>query len=191
MANWTKIIIGTGIGAGVIGVIAYASKLKRTSAELESVATANVHSVKLDGLTIRIDVKLKNPTEGSLKIKFPFVKVLFQNKVIGTSKVVNKDIMIPSHGEANITGIMVNIPPTGLLSLGGGLIGMLIKKQPAQIGVTTVTTIDLGWKTFPYSKTDSSMLKPPAPATNKPATNTKPNSKKKTGKVKKPTPVKT
>lgn len=199
MPNWKKIFIGTGIGAGVIGIITYASKLKRTSAELESVASANVHSLKLDGLTIRIDVHLKNPTEGSLKIKFPFVKLIFQEKVIGTSKVINKDIKIPSHGQAKVTGIMVNIPATGLLSLGGGIFGLLVKKQPAQVEVKTITTIDLGWKKIPYSKSDKSTLKPPGQQAQKPPTKnsktTNTNAKKKgnknTGQVKKPTPVKT
>lgn len=162
MPNWKKIILGTTIGAGVISLIAYASKLKRTSTELESVATANIHSLKLDGLTIRIDVQLKNPTSSSLKIKFPFVKVLYKNQVIGTSKVVNQDIKIPSHGEAKISGILINIPVTGLLKLGGGMYNLITKKQAAPIFVKTITTIDLGWKKIPYEKTDNNTLKPKA-----------------------------
>ena len=160
MANWAKIILGTGIGAGIAYAISYASKLKRTSTELESVATAMVHSIKLNGLTIRIDVTLKNPTSSSLKIKYPFVKVLFKDKVIGTSNVINKDINIPANGEAKISAIMINIPFTGLLTLGGGILSLLTKKQPAPIFVKTITTIDLGWKKIPYEKTDNNTLKP-------------------------------
>jgi hypothetical protein len=160
MASLKKILIGTTIGAGVIALISYVSKLKRTSAQLESVATANIHSIKFDGLTVRIDVTLKNPTESSLKIKYPFVKILFDEKVIGTSKLFDKDITIPKHGEAKISGIMINVPATGLLSLGGGIFNLLVKKQDAPIFVKTITTIDLGWKKIPYEKTDNNTLKP-------------------------------
>ena len=75
MSKLKNIVIGTTIGAGVIGLVSYLLGLKRTSAELESVATAMIHSVKLDGLTVRIDVILKNPTNSSLTIKYPFVKL--------------------------------------------------------------------------------------------------------------------
>ena len=162
MKFWTKIILGTGVGAGLVAAISYVSGLKRTSAQLESVASASIHSLKLDGLTIRIDVQLKNPTETALKIKYPFIKVLFKDKVIGTSKVINKDISIPKNGEAKISGIMITIPVTGLLSLGGGIFSLVTKKLPAPIFVKTITTIDLGWKKIPYEKTDDNTLKPKA-----------------------------
>ncbi len=162
MANWKNIVLGTGIGAGVIGLITYVTRLKRTSVELESVAKASIHSLKLDGLTIRIDVQLKNPTTSSFKIKFPFVKVLFKDKTIGSSQAVNKDITIPPYGEAKIDAIMIKVPFTGLLSLGSGLMNLLAKKQPAPIFVKTITTLDLGWKKMPYEKTDDLTLKPKA-----------------------------
>jgi hypothetical protein len=170
MKNLKKILIGTTIGAGVIGLVSYLSKLKRTGAELESVVKTNVHSFNAAGLTARIDVKLKNPTDTSLKLKFPFVKVIYKQKekgtnkviekVIGTSKVIDKDITIPKYGEANITGIMITIPTTELLSLAGGLLNLLTKKQAVPITVKTITTIDLGWKKIPYSKSDDMTLKP-------------------------------
>lgn len=162
MANWKKIVLGTGIGAGVVGIIAYVSRLKRTSVQLESIATAKIHSLKMDGLTIRIDVQLKNPTDSTFKIKFPFVKVLYKEKTIGTSQVINKDIQIPPYGEAVIEGIMIKVPFTGLLTLGAGLYKLLVNKEPAPIFVKTISTIDLGWKKVPYEKTDDNTLNPKA-----------------------------
>lgn len=160
MADWKKIIVGTGIGAGIIGAIAYFSRLNRTNTELETVATARLHSLKMDGLTVRIDVQIKNPTNNSFKIKFPFVKLLYKDKTIGTSQVINKDITIPEYGEAVVEAIMVKIQVTGLLSLGGGLFSLLSKNQAVTIAVKTITTIDLGWKQMPYEKTDNSTLNP-------------------------------
>ncbi len=162
MANWKKILVGTGIGAGVVGIIAYMSRLKRTSVQLETVSSAKIHSLKMDGLTVRVDVKLKNPTNGTFKIKFPFVKVLYKEKTVGSSQVINKDIQIPAYGEAVIEGIMIKIPFTGLLSVGAGLYKLLVNKEPAPIFVKTISTIDLGWKTIPYESTDDITLKPQA-----------------------------
>ncbi len=160
--NWKKIGIVTGIGAGLTGLAIYFSRLKRASAELESVATAMIHSVKLDGLTIRVDVALKNPTGSSFSLKFPFVKILYQDKVVGTSQVINKDIKLPAYGEAKVEAIMIHIPVTGLFSIGSGLIKLLLQKQPAPIFVKTISTIDLGWKKIPYEKTDDNTLHPKA-----------------------------
>lgn len=158
MANWTKIIVGTGIGAGLVGLVAYVTRLKRTGAELESVASAKIHSLKMDGLTIRIDVQLKNPSSGSFKIKFPFVKLIYKDKTIGTSQVINKDIQIPAYGEAMIESIMIKVPLTGLFSLGAGLYKALMQKEPVPLFVKTITTIDLGWKKVPYEKTDDNTI---------------------------------
>lgn len=160
MASWRKIIIGTGIGAGIIGAVAYFRKLNRTNAELETVATAKLHSLKLDGLTVRIDVQIKNPTNSTFKIKFPFVKLIYKDKTIGTSQVVNKDITIPEYGEAVVEAIMVKIPVKGMLSLGGGLFSLLSKSKAVTIAVKTITMIDLGWKQVAYEKTDNSTLNP-------------------------------
>lgn len=160
MANWKKIMVGTGIGAGIIGAIAYFSRLNRTNAELETLATAKLHSLKLDGLTIRIDVQIKNPTSSSFKIKFPFVKLVYKDKTIGSSQVVNKDITIPEYGEAKVEAIMIKIPVTGLFSLGDGLFNSLSQNKAVTIAVKTITTIDLGWKQVPYEKTDNSTLNP-------------------------------
>ena len=162
MANWKKIMLGTTIGAGVVGLITYVTRLNRTSAQLESVTTANIYSLKADGLMIRVDVQLKNPNSTTFKLKFPFVKVVYAGKTIGTSQVINKDIQLPAYGEAKIDAIMVKIPFTSILSLSSGLFKMLVNKEPAKISVTTISTIDLGWKKVPYEKTDDIILKPKA-----------------------------
>jgi hypothetical protein len=162
MANWKKIFFTTTIGAGIAGLAVYAAKLKRTSAQLESVARASIHSLKLDGLTVRVDVQLKNPSASSLKIKFPFVKLLHNKKVIGTSKLINKDIAIPAHGEAKVEAIMINMPVAGLLSLGSGIYNLLVNKKDVNLTVLIISTVDLGWSTLPYQKAENINLKPKA-----------------------------
>ena len=162
MSSLTNILIGTTVGAAVIGAITYVAKLSRVSAQLESVATAMIHSVSLKGLVIRVDITLKNPTGTVLKIKYPFIKLLYKESTIGTSKSINQDIIIPANGEAHINSIMISVPITGLFSLSSGLLNLLTKKQAVVIVVKTISTIDLGWRKIPYEKTDSINLKPKA-----------------------------
>ena len=146
MNNLTKILIGT----GVVVTGAYLLKMSRTSANIETEIKAKIHSLKLSGLTIRVDAKLKNPTDGTLKIKYPFVKLSFQNSTIGSSQVVNQNITIPSFGEANIEGVMINIPLTGIFSVAMDLLKSLKTGTGVKVMIKVVTTIYTTFSTIPY-----------------------------------------
>jgi hypothetical protein len=158
----TKILIG----AGAVTGISYLVKLKRTSSEMETIATARIQKLELPGLTkgkggltIRVDVQIKNPTQGSLKIKYPFVKLMYGGSPIGSSQVINKDIEIPSYGEARIEGIMIEIPLLQLLSFGVSALKALKDNTGIKILVKTISTIELGFRSIPYEKTDPITLK--------------------------------
>lgn len=146
MNNLTKILIGT----GVVVTGGYLLKMSRTSANIETEIKAKIHSLKLSGLTIRVDAKLKNPTDGTLKIKYPFVKLSFQNSTIGSSQVVNQNITIPSFGEANIEGVMINIPLTGIFSVAMDLLKSLKTGTGVKVMIKVVTTIYTTFSTIPY-----------------------------------------
>lgn len=165
MGSGRKILIGTGILAGIGGLvwgINYLLGKKNVGDKLDTVTTAMVHSIKLNGLTLRIDVILKNPTQGTLTIKQPYVKVLFEKKVIGTSQIQDKVIEISKYGSKPIDPIYLTIPATGLLTLGDGLLKLLVKKQPATITTITMTAIKVGNKFLSYEKPDVITLKPKA-----------------------------
>lgn len=146
MNNLTKILIGT----GVVVTGGYLLKMSRTSANIETEIKAKIHSLKLSGLTIRVDAKLKNPTDGTLKIKYPFVKLAYQNSTIGSSQVVNQNITIPSFGEANIEGVMINIPLTGIFSVAMDLLKSLKTGTGVKVMIKVVTTIYTTFSTIPY-----------------------------------------
>ena len=146
MNNLTKILIGT----GVVITGGYLLKMSRTSANIETEIKAKIHSLKLSGLTIRVDAKLKNPTDGTLKLKYPFVKLSYQNSTIGSSQVVNQNITIPSFGEANIEGVMINIPLTGIFSVAMDLLKSLKTGTGVKVMIKVITTIYTTFSTIPY-----------------------------------------
>ena len=158
METWKKIAVGTVVGGVLIGGTIYLVRLNKMSAELETVPMVKIHKLDLTGLTLRVDVQLKNPTRTAFKIKFPFIKLVYKGTTVGSSQVLDKDIAIPAFGEAVINQIMIRVPLLSIFSLSGGLIKAIQNKEAVKLDVTTLTTIDLGWKKSPYTKTDTITL---------------------------------
>jgi hypothetical protein len=155
-----KILAGSVIGAGAIAGWSYLKNLKRAQAELQVIPTASIYELSWEGLTIKIDVLLKNPTKGSFSVKFPFVTLLYKDATIGSSQAINKEIRIPQFGEGMIDKIMVKIPMSSVFSVVFTLIKSLFNKEAVQLTVRTLTHINLGWVVLPYeNKTEVTVKK--------------------------------
>ena len=159
MSDLKNIAIGAGISVAVVGGALYWMKMQRTNAELEVINQANLHKIDMTGLYIRLDSVLKNPAAGSFNLKFPFVKVMYNNAVIGTSEMINNDIHLPAYGEAHVENILIHVPIIELVSLGLKFINALKNGEPIAIQTKTISTIDLGWKYLPYESTQNIVLK--------------------------------
>ncbi len=159
MSSASKILTGTLVGAGVIAVVGYVKKLKKTQTELEIIPTANIYQVSWNAIVVRVDVLLKNPTKGTFSIKFPFVKLISGGTTVGSSQVVNKDIKIPSYGEVVISKILVTIPVTSFFSVASDVLKNIQNKQPVKLTLKVMTTVDLGWTTLPYESKEEITLK--------------------------------
>lgn len=155
MNTWGKIAIGAGIllGGG------YLLRMSRTSANLETEVNSQILSLKLSGITLKVDAKIKNPTDGSMKIKFPFLKVIYKGETLGSSQVVNKDISIPAFGEANIGGMIINIPLSGVFSIGMELLQSLKTKGSVKVIVKVITTVYTTFSSLPYEEEIEQVLK--------------------------------
>jgi hypothetical protein len=146
----------------VLKAVNYFSGIKKTGDKLETTTKVRLLPIKIGSLsfTLQIDVTLKNPTEGELTIRQPYVKVLFNNKEIGTSQLSNKTIDISAYSPKELDPIFLTIPATGLLTLGDGIFKVLLKKQPATITTLTTTSVKIGGTFMSQTKTDTSTLKP-------------------------------
>jgi hypothetical protein len=161
MKHLGKIIIGTSIGAGVITLVSYLASLKKTGDELETEIKSKVTDFNIKkGITLTADVLLKNPSKRSLKFKHPTIKVLHKNKVIATSKVINKDYVLPEFGEKQLDPITITVPPKDLLSMAGGLFQLVTNKVEIPLAVKVITSVDLGFKKQDFSKTQDLTIKP-------------------------------
>jgi hypothetical protein len=154
-----KLIATSLIGVGAYAGYSYYVKMKKTQAELEVVPDASINSVDLNGITIRLDLLLKNPTKGSFTMKFPFIKIKYKDTLIGSSQVVDKDITIPAFGQVKIDKILVNIPMMSIFSISMTMLKAIKEKQDVTVTVTFITTIDLGWTTLPFEESHEVTLK--------------------------------
>jgi len=165
MAKIGKILIGTGIGAGFIYLLSTLLGKKKLGDKLDTITLASIHNLDLKGLVVRIDVVLKNPTEYSVRIKQPYVRLLIGDKLIGSSQIQNEVIEIKGYSSLPLKNpIYITIPASGLLSLGGSFYQALVKKQPITLTVHTLSSIDLGSRWIGYDKKDNISLKPKLPA---------------------------
>jgi hypothetical protein len=160
MSSLTKILATTVIGAGAIAGWSYLKNLKNAGAELEIVPKATIHQLSWNGLTIRLDVLLKNPTNGSFSLIAPFIKLLYKDTTIGSSTPVNKEFKLPAHGELMIDNILVQIPLSNVFSVVFTLIKALTAGEAVTLTVRSTTTINLGIIKLPYeSKQDITIKK--------------------------------
>lgn len=157
----TALILGTAAGAGLLYWISKEIlPKKKVGDKLDTVAKVNVHSIKMNGVTLRIDVTLKNPTEGSLTIKQPYIKLKHGTKDLGSSKIENKLIVIEPYKEKDIDPIYFTFPLMSLLSLGGALAKALKDPKGATITAIIMSSIKLSEKKYlSYSKTENFHLK--------------------------------
>ncbi len=143
-------------GAGL--AVLYLMNLNRLSSELETVTSVSISKLTLTGLELKVDVILKNPSGGSLKVKYPFVKMQYGTSTFATSEAKNEDFVLPQYSEVKLPAIYVNI---GLLTLASSVpdaLAELRKNGKVDITVKTITTLN---NTIPYTLTDTITLKNP------------------------------
>jgi hypothetical protein len=134
MTGTTKILIGSAAAFGTIMLV----KASRTAANLESYVTAKIHHFDLSGLTLMVGVILKNPTNGSLRIKYPYVAV--NGGIIGSSDLKNEDVQIPSNSQAVIKGLVLHFPTLSLTTILPAIYQLMSGAIPAMDFSVTVKT---------------------------------------------------
>lgn len=155
----TKIIAGTAIGAGAVAAAVYFSRIRRAQVQLQVIPNANIYQISLDGLTIKVDALLKNPTGASFKIKYPFIEFTHKGVLVGSSQAINKDIKIPAYGQVLIQDMMVKIPVLSFFSVMYDVVKELLNKKGIVFTIGVITTVDLGWTQIPYEHKQDLTLK--------------------------------
>ena len=111
-----KLAIGTLSVGAILSLTSWGLKLKRLSEEVETIPSARLHKLDASGIIIKMDVRIKNPTTTSLLLDYPFIKLYYEQVLLGTTTLVDKRIEVPKQGEAVITDLTLSLPYMSLLS---------------------------------------------------------------------------
>ncbi len=149
MNNALKITL---LGGGLIAGFRYYLKMKKTTAQLTVIPEASIYSVNWKGITIRLNLLLKNPAKGSFSIKFPFIKLTHKGTLVGSSQAIDKDIVIGAYGQAKVDNILVEIPIMSIFTVSTSILKAIQKREPVKITATMITTIGLGLVNIPFEE---------------------------------------
>ena len=153
------------MGIGGLALVAGALLWRAVKAgnSLEFFALGRIHKISLKGITLGIDVNVKNPSPGRLRIKHPFVKITFQGVTLGLSQSANRDHIIAPYSDTWIRGLMIDVPIQQLAMVAPSVIGLLsgkVKELPVSIEVST-TAFAPGIPPVPYTYAESVQLTSP------------------------------
>ena len=91
-------------------------------------------------------------------MKFPFIKLLYKDVVVGSSQAVNQDIKVPAHGEARIEKVLIEVPLENIFSLAASLISAIKASTTIKLKVQVMTELDLGIIKRNYQSTQEVVL---------------------------------
>lgn len=160
MSKVTNIVIGSLVGAGLIGVYHFLMGKKETSDAMQTELGAKIISLNSKGLTVQALVKLKNPTSGTLTITQPTVELIHGTDVVATSNVGKKVFTLAARDEKQLDPITLTLPLNKVLSLAGSLLSILTKKQTVTLIVRAITNVDLGLLKKDFTQDTPITLKP-------------------------------
>jgi hypothetical protein len=146
------------MGAGTIAALfggAYVMRMNRLSQELESDTRVSIHKVSLSGIELAINVKLKNPSGGSIRVKHPFVKMIYSGKTVASSQVKDVNITMSKFSEVKLDPIKISLGFLKLATTVPGLVKDYRESGKINLIVHTITTIN---DNVPYKKIDNITL---------------------------------
>ncbi len=156
MSMWPKIAFG----AGILILIGSVAKAANSTKKVVITPKANLHSIGLTNIKIRVDLNLRNPTDTDVKIKHPFIKLTYNDKDLGSSKPENKNLSIPKLGELDTDPIFIEIPIFQLIGALGDVIKLVTgKMEEIMIKIQVTSFIITGIKNLPIDETKSIPLR--------------------------------
>ncbi|WP_103072263.1 hypothetical protein [Aquimarina sediminis] len=137
--------------------IRYLSRLQKAGKNITSRIKVKIHKIGLTGIELTAEVKLQNPNPVALDIQHPFVKILFKDKILGTSSIENSIIEVAEHSEKTFD---LRIQSAGWLTLiqilGVTVASDIRSGNPIKLPIQTqmITRVN----GLPYEKTDTILL---------------------------------
>lgn len=161
MKTGYKIAIGTLSVGAILSLTSWGIKLKRLSEQVETIPSARLHKMDTSGLVIKLDVRIKNPTTTSLSLDYPFIKLYYQDVLLGSTTLLNKRIEVPKQGEAVISDLTLSLSYMSLLTAAKKLLEDINNGHGIKLKAKVSTRLHFlkSIITLPYSSESDIILK--------------------------------
>ncbi len=137
--------------------IRYLSRLQKASTNITSRIRVRIHKVNLTGIELKAEVTLQNPNPVSLRIQHPFIKILFKDKILGTSAVENAVILVEENSEKNFDLTIQSASWLTLIQiLGTKVVSDIRSGNPIQLNIQTQVITRVNG--LPYEKQENILL---------------------------------
>jgi len=150
-------LIATGIGGSF--ALFFLGRYKNASKEIQVLPSFSIPNFGLKGLTVEINLTIKNPTTVTLNIMYPFMRLMLGGSLIGSSQVINQVIKIPSYGEVQINKITIPISLMEELDLGLSLLSPLASGASVSAELVTVSALSFWFGDIAFERTTKVNLK--------------------------------
>jgi hypothetical protein len=92
-------ILAIGGTAALIWALSKVAKTSRFYNRLNVEARGRLHKLTFNKMQVAVKCKLKNPTNTSIEIQYPYVELYYKGEMLGSSQVVDDTIPIPQYGQ--------------------------------------------------------------------------------------------
>jgi hypothetical protein len=114
------------VAGGVLFTGGYLYKLYRDAERMEVSISSRIHALQLSGLKVGVSVELKNPSGSSFTIRQPFVKLLYQDRTLGSSS-PNREWLEIAAGAVTKIEVIIDLAWSSL-----GFLGIQVVQQLKQ-----------------------------------------------------------
>jgi hypothetical protein len=153
------LLIGAGVAAVLVG--GYVLRLRRLSNELQIVTRVAVYRVSISALDLRIEITLKNPSGGSVKVKHPFIMIVHGETTIAQSVLKDIDIEVKPFSEVKMEPVILSV---GFLSLATSVPALFREYRETGQLILTVRTRTTINNSISFSKDDVINIAPAVPS---------------------------
>jgi hypothetical protein len=146
-----NIIIKIAIGIAGAAATAYLLKLDNTAQHLNARLMVFVHSLKWNGLTLKVQAVLNNPSSLPLEIQYPYIEVYYEGKSIGTSIIEDKRETIEADSTKTLN-FMIEIPLIGFVGVLFNFFKSVMSKSPIKVKAKIVSSLYTKLGRVPFVK---------------------------------------
>lgn len=143
-----------GIAAGVLAVgggATWAIRLNRIAKEVVIITRSDFDKANFQYI---VHVSIKNPVSQSIRVKYPFVRLNYQDKVIASSVPSNQVLTIPANGTSETT-LRIAFDRDKLLSAAPSVATTLLAGGKVSLTATTLSGLVTLLGTTEFSKAET------------------------------------